>query len=482
MSEKESARSVCVVFLAHLGVQQPELWTEWANKSNNDIHFIVCQEEHEKGTNPNLAFKSLFDDDFKERRPRRDTRELWVTYDNKSWVEKRNIKLDILRNRRSLELGTLVMKSTQREHTFGTAVPLDKLVPSEWSSPEIALNTAAALKFAVQQTCADLYWIVSGFDIPLVHPDRLQPFVYWKRCDYGFRLPEKTTFDDSLTLMDGINSHTEQQWKDIKTNIYMYEHGAGEEEPGAGEEEPKYYNFSERVFDIAEFLHGSGLSVESLGDYTSLSPVRGSQWMCLVKEDAEFIGDARDNLMELATYKFYMHNNTLKKNMNIGSKAAWEGWKVADETFIHTLLAHKYKRQEILTDTTYMPYWIPWDTNKLTNDPNTWWVDIVDVGVKRKHYLVPAPDPLIKILKYGYHNMHLHKYDLGDLRAIVSYRKVDKLYIMSQKEKDFLNSVWDNGFKKQECLELYNLLHGKLPVYWHADTRADLGTRLRLRL
>lgn len=260
MSEKESARSVCVVFLAHLGVQQPELWTEWANKSKNHIHFIVCQEEHEKGTNPNLAFEPLFDGRM-EIKERRKHRELWRTYDKKTWVEKRNIKLDILRKRHSLELGTLVMKSTQREHTFGTPVPLDKLVPSEWSSPEIALNTAAALKFAVQQTGADLYWIVSGFDIPLVHPDSLQPFVYWKKCDYGFRLPEKTTFDDSLTLMKVIDSHTRRQWQHIKTNIFMYENGEGEEK------EPDYY-FSDRAFEIAEFLHGSGLSVESLGDYT----------------------------------------------------------------------------------------------------------------------------------------------------------------------------------------------------------------------
>ena len=190
---------LCVVFLAHMGVQQKEVWQAWKNTATRTVSFVVCHEEHRKASEDELIYKKydpLFNDKFRlknkfKREESRSMTTLMTKFKQLPLQEKQNALFYVMRLRRSLELGTYVIEDEQKTSNFGLQVPLSRLVPSEWSSPEIALNTAASLKFAVEKTNADIYWIVSGFDIPLVHPDNVTPFIQWKQGGYGPVMPSE---------------------------------------------------------------------------------------------------------------------------------------------------------------------------------------------------------------------------------------------------------------------------------------------------
>ena len=146
------------------------------------------------------------------------------------------------------------------------------------------------------------------------------------------------------------------------------------------------------------------------------------------------------------------------------------------ETFIHTLLAYKYSEQTRVSNTSYMPYWIPWSSNTLTNNQNTWLVDYIDPGPA--HTQVSSSTPLKTILQFEYYNMlqFRRKNNLNDLQAICSYRKVANSFQIQGEDYVFLQGVWVNGFNEDECIKVYNTLHNKNLVT-KEDLRFNKGDR-----
>lgn len=490
-------------FLAHMGVQRQGIWNEWKKLATRRVTFVVCREQHKEAQPDELVynkFDALFDSYFKIRQELRlKNNGLYNEYSKLPLRDQKNALLYVMRYRRSLELGSYVMdyslQDSFQSSDFGLHVPLSLLVPSEWGSPEIALNTAAALKFAVENASSDMYWIVSGFDIPVVHPDNVQPFIEWSKTPYGLRMIPKQLEMDVNTLLrdtrissnptlktlrrveraiDEVDRDLEEELDDLllnRKNTKQYKAKRRDIIKEYREREP-LLAVDPKAFELVPFFISSGLNIVN-----ELEPVVGSQWMCLIHDDARAVGNARDNLLEWFTFQYYSNNYSLKKAMNRGIKNKYR-WKVADETFIHTILAHKYGEQVRKMQTSYMPHWIPWDSNTLTDDPDSWLVD--HVNPSSQHTKIQSDTPLTTILQYEYYNSKI--FHAPKEVKIVCYRKVGATFPLNGKDFAFLRIVWEQGFDESSCEQIYNNWHGTNLIA-KEDLRAKKGDRfVKLRL